>query len=65
MPAPCPGDPDYPDDELALTRENVEGEFERIRERRAPMLAELENALRNPQRWTDAAAEEIDGFGES
>lgn len=54
MPAPCPGDPDYPADELPLTQENFEAEIERIRARRAPMLAELEHALANPERWTEA-----------
>lgn len=62
MPASCPGDPDYPADELPLTRENVEREIERIRERRAPMLHEVRRAEVDPNRWDDAARVELDGF---
>lgn len=60
MPAPCPGDPDYPEG-LPLTRENFEREIERIRDQRAPMRAELDRAeSAPPDAWDRALRDEID-----
>lgn len=61
MPAPCPGDPDYPPG-IPLDREHFEAEIDRIRDQRAPMRAELDKIERNPDRWDAAALAELDGF---
>lgn len=62
MPAPCPGDPDYPRDEIPLTRANFEAEIEKIRERRAPILAELARARTAPlDAWERALRDELHG----
>jgi len=62
MPAPCPGDPDYPQDEMPLTRENFEAEIARIRGRRAPIVRKLREAEADPATWDDAARTELHGF---
>jgi hypothetical protein len=66
MPAPCPGDPDYPDDELPLTRENVEREADRLRgtmserkARKAALLGALKLAEVDGNAWDDALRFEI------
>lgn len=61
MPAACPGDPDYPADELPLTRECVEAEFDRLRRLRAPLAPTLREARADPEQWDAAVRAELHG----